>query len=80
MKDYRGAKCVRCVSLPREVVVLHHTLAAGGCEELAPRFFDHVTKVVDITWAVAVGADFGFEGPSAQNPAAPTPLTGICLD
>lgn len=52
-----------------EALVLHHTVAAGR-ENLALRFFDRVTPVVDIAWNMAVGADFGFpetEGPKPRG-------------
>jgi 2-polyprenyl-6-methoxyphenol hydroxylase-like FAD-dependent oxidoreductase len=51
-----------------EAVTLHHTLVTGGCEELAPRFFDRAEEVIDIAWIMAVGADFGFSQTTGPKP------------
>lgn len=51
-----------------EAVVLHHTLATGGRDELALRFFDHAEEVIDIAWRMAVGADFGFAQTTGPKP------------
>jgi 2-polyprenyl-6-methoxyphenol hydroxylase-like FAD-dependent oxidoreductase len=51
-----------------EALVLHHTLAAGGREELAPRFFDRAEAVIDVAWTMAVGADFGFARTTGPKP------------
>lgn len=51
-----------------EAVVLHHTLATGGSEELAMRFFDRAEEVIDIAWKMAVGADFGFSQTTGPKP------------
>lgn len=43
-----------------EALQLHHALAAGR-EDLAPRFFDRASAVVDVAWDMAVGTDMGYE-------------------
>lgn len=48
-----------------EAVQLHHTLAAG-LDNVAPRFFDRASNVVDAVWGMAVGADFAF--PQTSGP------------
>ena len=50
-----------------EAVVLHHVLVAGH-DDLAPRFFDRAAAVVDVAWALAVGADFGFPETRGDEP------------
>lgn len=51
-----------------EALVLHHCLATGGREKLAPRFFDRVAAVVDIAWMMAIGADFEFPQTRGTKP------------
>ncbi len=49
-----------------DALALHHALAEGGLDGIAPRFFDRVGETVDIVWKLAVGRDFEFretEGP-----------------
>jgi hypothetical protein len=50
------------------VLVLHHTLANGGLEDLAIRFFARAEGVVDIAWLMAVGADFQFAQTTGPRP------------
>ena len=49
-------------------LVLHHTLAADGLDEVAGRFFDRIEPVVDDVWQLAVGADFDFAGTTGPKP------------
>lgn len=51
-----------------EAVQLHHTLAAGGRADLALRFFDRVSRLVDDAWKLSVGADFQFSGTTGPKP------------
>lgn len=51
-----------------EALVLHHVLATDGLEDIAPRFFDRVTPVVDEAWGLAVGADFAFPQTTGPKP------------
>lgn len=51
-----------------EALQLHHALAAGGREDLAPRFFGRVEQVVDDAWNLAVGADFQFPQTTGPKP------------
>ena len=50
-----------------EALVLHHALAEGG-DDLARRFFDRASAVVDVAWALAVGSDFGFTETRGEKP------------
>lgn len=53
-----------------EAVQLHHTLATVGRSELALRFFDRITSIVDIAWNMATGGDHQFpqtEGPKPRG-------------
>jgi hypothetical protein len=50
-----------------EAVVLHHVIAESH-DDLAPRFFDRAAAVVDVAWALAVGADFGFPETQGDEP------------
>lgn len=52
-----------------DALILHHTLATNGLENLAPRFFDRAATVVDEVWKIAVGADFEF--PQTTGPKPP---------
>ena len=52
-----------------EAVQLHHTLAAGGRDDLARRFFGRIEGVVDDAWRLAVSADFRF--PQTTGPKPP---------
>ena len=51
-----------------DALALHHALAAGGLDGLAPRFFDRVGEVVDVVWQLAVGRDFEFRGTEGPKP------------
>ncbi|MFB6374317.1 MAG: NAD(P)/FAD-dependent oxidoreductase, partial [Bradymonadaceae bacterium] len=51
-----------------EAVELHHALAAGGLDNLAQRFFDRTTDVVDVAWSMAVGADQQFPETTGPTP------------
>lgn len=51
-----------------EALLLHSSLATGGLDDLAARFFEQSTEVVDIAWMMAVGADFQFPQTSGPKP------------
>ena len=51
-----------------DALQLHHALAAGGRENLAPRFFDRVAEVVDVVWRMTVGSDFVFPQTTGPKP------------
>ena len=51
-----------------DALQLHHALAAGGRESLAPRFFDRVAEVVDVVWRMTVGSDFVFPRTTGPKP------------
>lgn len=51
-----------------EALLLHSSLATGGLDDLAARFFKQSTGVVDIAWMMAVGADFQFPQTSGPKP------------
>ena len=51
-----------------EAVVLHHTLAAGGRENLAGRFFDRAEDVIESAWTMAVRSDFAFPQTEGTKP------------
>jgi len=51
-----------------EAVQLHHSLAARRNDDLAQRFFQRATNVVDDAWMLAVGSDFQFEQTSGPKP------------
>lgn len=51
-----------------EAVQLHHTLAAGGRDDLGARFFERSARVVDDAWNLAVGSDFQFSRTSGPKP------------
>jgi 2-polyprenyl-6-methoxyphenol hydroxylase-like FAD-dependent oxidoreductase len=51
-----------------EALELHHTLAAGGREDLAHRFFARAADVVDLAWAMAVGADHRYAETTGPKP------------
>ncbi|MGM0590838.1 MAG: FAD-dependent oxidoreductase [Halobacteriota archaeon] len=51
-----------------EAVLLHHALATGGNENLAPRFFESAAEVIDIAWMMAVGSDFQFPETTGPKP------------
>ncbi|WP_458210184.1 FAD-dependent oxidoreductase [Haladaptatus sp. NG-SE-30] len=51
-----------------EAVILHHTLSAGGREDLALRFFERAEKTIDIAWNMAVGSDHQFEETTGPKP------------
>ncbi|UPV76896.1 FAD-dependent monooxygenase (plasmid) [Halorussus limi] len=51
-----------------EALVLHHTLAAGDCENLALRFFDQAEEVIDMAWMLAAGSDFAFPQTTGPKP------------
>ena len=63
-----------------EALQLHHTLADGGQENLAPRFFDSIGEIIDIPWFLAVCSDFTFpqtEGDKPQRVPVPWFLASI---
>lgn len=49
-------------------LVLHHTLAENGLDDLALEFFDDVESIVDVAWMMAVGADFQFPETTGPKP------------
>lgn len=51
-----------------EALQLHHALAAGGVENLGPRFFDMAEEVVDVAWKLAAGRDFQFPQTTGPRP------------
>ena len=51
-----------------ESLTLHHALAEGGLNDLAPRFFGRAAETVDIAWNMAVGADHQFPGTTGPKP------------
>ncbi|GAB3669768.1 hypothetical protein GCM10028856_18190 [Halopiger thermotolerans] len=51
-----------------EALVLHHALATGSTEGLAPRFFDHADEVIDVAWRLAAGSDFAFPQTTGPKP------------
>ncbi len=51
-----------------DAVILHHALADRGLEDLAARFFDAVSDVVDVVWRISVGNDFGFAETTGPKP------------
>lgn len=51
-----------------EAIQLHHTLAAGRSDDVAHRFFQRATTVVDDAWMLAVGSDFQFEQTTGPKP------------
>lgn len=51
-----------------EALVLHDTFAAGGRENLAPRFFERAQELIDVAWKMAVGADFEFPQTTGPKP------------
>ncbi|WP_396613926.1 FAD-dependent oxidoreductase (plasmid) [Haloferax sp. S1W] len=51
-----------------DAVLFHHTLASGGLDNLAPRFFDRVSDLVDNIWRMAVGSDFEFAQTTGSKP------------
>ncbi|GAA0522381.1 2-polyprenyl-6-methoxyphenol hydroxylase [Halorubrum aquaticum] len=51
-----------------DALALHHALATGGLDDLAPRFFDRTAGIVEAVWRVAVGADFAFEATAGPKP------------
>lgn len=51
-----------------DALVLHHALADGGLNGLAPRFFGAAAEVVGIAWRLAVGRDFEFAPTTGPKP------------
>lgn len=51
-----------------ESLLLHDRLATSGLEDLAPRFFEASTEVVDVAWTMAVGPDFRFPQTTGRKP------------
>lgn len=51
-----------------EALLLHQTLAQGGRENLAVRYFDRAEEVIDIAWLLATGNDFGFPQTTGLKP------------
>lgn len=53
-----------------EALHLHHSLAAGGRERLAERYFARIEDTVEMAWNLAVGSDHQFpqtEGPKPRG-------------
>lgn len=61
-----------------EALVLHQTVAEGGTENLALRFFDRAGAVVDEAWMLSVGTDFAFPQTTGPKPRG-TDLVGRYL-
>jgi 2-polyprenyl-6-methoxyphenol hydroxylase-like FAD-dependent oxidoreductase len=59
-------------------LVVHHTLARNGFDDLALRFFDEAEPVIDTAWVMAVGADFQFAQTTGPKPRG-TDLMGWYL-
>ncbi|RQG94456.1 FAD-dependent oxidoreductase [Natrarchaeobius chitinivorans] len=51
-----------------DALILHHALADGRNEKLAPEFFDGIAPVIDAAWKIAVGADFAFPQTTGPKP------------
>lgn len=51
-----------------EALVLHHTLTTGDREQVALRFFDRATAVIDTAWQLAIGSDFSFPQTQGERP------------
>lgn len=51
-----------------EALALHHVLGSGDREDLASRYFDRASEVIDIAWQMAVGADFQFPQTTGPKP------------
>ncbi len=51
-----------------DAVILHHMLADGGLDTLAPRFFDRTADLIDNVWQIAVGSDFEFPQTTGPKP------------
>jgi len=47
---------------------LHHTIARGGLDDVARRFFDRTADTVDIVWQMSAGADFDFPQTTGPKP------------
>lgn len=52
-----------------EALVLHHTLAETGLEDLGRRFFQQAGEIVDTPWFQANAADSGFPETTGPTPA-----------
>ncbi|WP_415379189.1 FAD-dependent oxidoreductase [Halosimplex sp. TS25] len=55
-----------------DALVLHHALADGGLDRLAPRFFGAVAPVLDTPWQMATGADYRYEETDGEPSVATT--------
>lgn len=51
-----------------DALLLHHSLAAGGLDDLAERYFERTARLVETAWKMAVGADFGFPQTAGPKP------------
>ncbi|WP_255681899.1 FAD-dependent monooxygenase [Natrinema sp. SYSU A 869] len=51
-----------------EALLLHHILVATGGNDLAARFFERATDLIDQVWKIAVGADFAFPQTTGPKP------------
>jgi 2-polyprenyl-6-methoxyphenol hydroxylase-like FAD-dependent oxidoreductase len=51
-----------------EALQLHHALATGRCDDLAPRFFEQAETVVDAAWTMATGSDLQFSQTVGPKP------------
>ncbi|QRV14374.1 FAD-dependent monooxygenase [Haloterrigena salifodinae] len=51
-----------------DALLLHHTLAETGHNDLAREYFSSVADLIDETWQLAVGADFEFPQTTGPKP------------
>lgn len=51
-----------------EALLLHDSLATGGLDGLAPRFFEGCKEVVEDAWTMSVGSDFRFPRTTGPRP------------
>jgi 2-polyprenyl-6-methoxyphenol hydroxylase-like FAD-dependent oxidoreductase len=58
---------------------LHHTIARGGLDDVAGRFFDRTADTIASVWQMSVGADFDFPQTTGPKPRG-TDLINPYLD
>jgi flavin-dependent dehydrogenase len=51
-----------------DALILHHALADGALDALAPRFFGRTADLLDIVWKTVVGGDFQFSRTTGPKP------------
>ena len=51
-----------------DALLLHHALADGGLDGLAPRFFERAADLLDVVWQLVVGGDFAFQQTTGPRP------------